>query len=347
MHFAEKSLQMLCVDVIIAVHYSKQQKTLNLGLFMSSYIPFDQVKNIAVLGTGVIGSSWASYFLAHGYSVSAWDPGKGWEGRLHAFIDTAWPQLKSMGLAPNASKGALTLYKSPEEAVKNVDFVQESAPERKEIKQELFAKMDHAIPEYAIFSSSTSGLILSDLVSNIDTAHRFIVGHPFNPPHLIPLVEVVAGQKTDTAVTEWAMGFYKHIGKHSILIKKEVRGHLANRLQAALWREATLALVNGLASIEDINAAISKGPGLRLAVMGPHMIFNLTGGKGGFQHFYNQFGPAMEAWWKTMQGEPELTQELCDAIIAGLKDEAGSRTIDDLEAERDTKLLNVLKALKS
>jgi len=314
---------------------------------MSSYIPFGQVKNIAILGTGVIGASWVSYFLAHGYRVSAWDPGEGWKDRLHTFVDTAWPQLVSMGLAPNASKGALTLHNSPEKAVKNVDFVQENAPERLEIKQELYAKVDHVMPEYAVFSTSTSGLILSDLVANIDTAHRFVVGHPFNPPHLIPLVEVVAGQKTDPAVTEWAIGFYKHIGKHPILIKKEVRGHLANRLQAALWREATLAVVNGLASIKDINAAMSQGPGLRLAVMGPHMIFNLTGGKGGFQHFYNQFGPAMEAWWETMQGEPELTQGLCDKIVAGLKDEAGSRTIDDLEAERDTKLLDVLKAVKN
>jgi len=314
---------------------------------MSSYIPFDQVKNIAVLGTGVIGASWVSYFLARGYSVSAWDPSEGWKDRLHTYVDNAWPQLETMGLAPNARKESLTLHNTPEETVKNADFIQESAPERLEIKQALYANVEHVMPEYTVFSTSTSGLILSDLVANINTAHRFIVGHPFNPPHIIPLVEVVAGQKTAPAVTEWAMGFYRHIGKHSILIKKEVRGHLANRLQAALWREATLAVVNGLASIEDINAAMSKGPGLRLAVMGPHMIFNLAGGKGGFQHFYNQFGPAMEAWWETMQGQPELTQELCDTIISGLKDEAGSRTIDKLEAERDCKLLDVLKAVRN
>ena len=313
---------------------------------MFTYLPFDQVKNISVLGTGTMGASWVSYFLAQGYNVSAWDPSDGWESRLRTFIDTAWPQLESLGLASNASKTALTFYNSPETCVANADFVQENAPERLEIKQELYAKIDHAMPDHTIFSTSTSGLILSDLVTSVDTAHRFVVGHPFNPPHLIPLVEVVAGQKTDPAVTEWTMGFYKHIGKHSILIRKEVRGHLANRLQAALWREATLAVVNDLASIEDINAAMSQGPGLRLAVMGPHMIFNLTGGKGGFEKFYSHFGPAMEEWWKTMQGEPELTQELCDAIVAGLKDEAGSRTIDDLEAERDRKLLNVLKAVK-
>ena len=313
---------------------------------MTAYLPFDQVRNIAVLGTGTIGASWAAYFLSRGYKVSAWDPGDQWQERLHAFIDTAWPQLQTLGLDAAASKDGLSLHDSPEAAIAHADFVQESAPERLDVKQELYAKIDHAMPEHAIFSTSTSGLILSDLVNGIDTAHRFVVGHPFNPPHLIPLVEVVGSNQTDPAVIDWMMGFYKHIGKHSILIKKEVRGHLANRLQAALWREATWAVVNDLASIEDIDAAMSQGPGLRLALMGPHMIFNLTGGKEGFQKFYEHFSPAMEKWWETMQGDPDLSQELCDKIISGLADEAGTRTIDDLEAERDRKLLAILKAIK-
>jgi len=313
---------------------------------MSRCLPFDQVRTIAVLGTGTIGASWAAYFLSRGFAVSAWDPGDGWQEKLQAFIDTAWPQLESLGLGPNASKDALTLHDSAATAVAHADFVQENAPERLEIKKDLYAEVDQAMPAHAIFSTSTSGLILSDLVADIKTAHRFVVGHPFNPPHLIPLVEVVASNQTDPEVVDWAMGFYKHIGKHAILIRKEVRGHLANRFQAALWREAVWAVVNDLASVEDINAAMAQGPGLRLALMGPHMIFNLTGGKGGFQAFFDHFGPAMEKWWETMQGEPELTQELCDTIIAGLKDEAGSRTIDDLEAERDRKLIALLNAIR-
>ncbi len=313
---------------------------------MSPPLPFDQVRTIAVLGTGTIGTSWTAYFLARGFAVSAWDPGDGWRGKLNSFIDTAWPQLESLGLSPQADRHALTLFDSPESAVAKADFIQENAPERLDIKKDLYARVDAAMPSHAVFSTSTSGLILSDLVTDIETAHRFVVGHPFNPPHLIPLVEVVGSNRTDPAIVDWAMGFYKHIGKHAILIRKEVPGHLANRFQAALWREAVWAVVNDLASVEDINAAMAQGPGLRLALMGPHMIFNLTGGKGGFQAFFDHFGPAMETWWKTMQGEPELTQALCDQIIAGLKEEAGSRTIDDLEAERDRKLIALLNALK-
>lgn len=313
---------------------------------MATYLPFDQVRRIAVLGTGTIGASWTAYFLSRGFEVAAWDPGDGWKAKLKEFVETAWPQLETLGLQPGANSEALSFHDDPVSAVSGADFVQENAPERLEIKKELYTKIDYALPMQAIFSTSTSGLILSDLVADLGTSHRFVVGHPFNPPHLIPLVEVVGARQTDPAVVEWAMGFYKHIGKHPILIRKEVPGHLANRLQAALWREATWAVVNDLASIEDINAAMSQGPGLRLALMGPHMIFNLTGGKDGFEKFYSHFGPAMETWWETMQGEPELTQGLCDQIVAGLKDEAGDRTIDDLEAERDRKLLAILKAIK-
>lgn len=313
---------------------------------MSSLLPFDQVKTIAVLGTGTIGASWATYFLSRGYHVSAWDPAEGWQARLTTFIETAWPQLEALGMDANGSKERLTFHATAAEAVSGADFVQENAPERLEIKQALYRDIDQAMPAHCVFSTSTSGLILSDLVKDLETAHRFVVGHPFNPPHLIPLVEVVASDQTDAAVTDWAMGFYKHMGKHAILIKKEVPGHLANRFQAALWREATWAVVNDLASVEDINAAMAQGPGLRLAVMGPHMIFALAGGKGGFEAFYKHFGPAMEKWWETMQGEPDLDDDLCKTIMAGLDQEAAGRSIDDLEAERDRKLLAVLKAVK-
>ena len=184
------------------------------------------------------------------------------------------------------------------------------------------------------------------MAQGLSNAARFVVGHPFNPPHLIPLVEVVAGKDSDPAAAQWALGFYRHIGKHSIYIRKEVPGHLANRLQAALWREAVWAVVNDLASIEDIDAAIAQGPGLRLALMGPHMIFNLTGGKGGFREFYDHFTPGISHWWESMQGNPPMSEALRDQIIAGLETEAGNRSIDDLEAERDLRLLGLLKMLK-
>ena len=314
---------------------------------MTDYPAFETVKRITVLGTGTIGASWASYFLSRGYAVDAWDPGDGWQEKLHEFIGTAWPQLLRLGLAEGANQTAITCHRAPEDAVAASDFVQENAPERLPIKQELYKRIDAALPPGTILASSTSGLIMSDMQAGCASAPRMVVGHPFNPPHLIPLVEVVAGRDTDPAAAEWAMGFYRHIGKHSIYIRKEVPGHLANRLQAALWREAVSAVEEDLASVEDINAAMSQGPGLRLALMGPHMIFNLAGGKGGMRHFFHQFGPSMGAWWSTMATNPELTEALQAQIIKGVEEEMGERSIDDMEAERDARLLALLEMLQN
>src|SRR3546814_306479 len=186
--------------------------------------------------------------------------------------------------------------------------------------------------------------LFRSLVQGIAAAPRFVVGHPFNPPHLIPLVEIVSGKRTDPAAADWAYGFYAHIGKHPIVVKKEVPGHLANRLQAALWREAFNAVVEDLASVEDINAAIAQGPGLRYALMGPHMIFNLTGGKGGIRAAIEQFGPPMESWWADMQATPRFDDALKAKLIAGIEAEMGDRSIDDLEQARDSRLVQIGRA---
>lgn len=313
---------------------------------MSDYLPFDQVKRIGILGAGTIGASWAAYYLAQGYDVSVWDPGEGWRDRYHQLLDDAWPQLTELGLAEGADKGRADLFDDPTLAVQGTDFIQENAPERMEIKRDLYARIDDHIPGHTILSSSTSGLIMSEMQAGFKSAPRFVVGHPFNPPHLIPLVEVVAGKDTDPAAADWAIGFYKHAGKHSIRVNKEVPGHLANRLQAAIWREAVLAVKNGLASVEDVDAAISQGPGLRYALMGQYMIFNLAGGKGGFQAMLDQFGPGMGKWWETMTENPELTPDLVAEMSAGVAEAAGARTIDDLEAERDLRLVALLKMLQ-
>jgi len=312
---------------------------------MADYTPYETVKRIAVLGTGTIGASWTAYFLARGYDVTAWDPAEGWKDRLRAFVDNARPQLRTIGTAVGV-EGALTLVDDPATAVAGADFVQENAPERAAIKTELYTRIDNAVPEHTVVATSTSGLILSDLQDGIGFAPRLVVGHPFNPPHLIPLVEIVLGKATDRAAAEWAHGFYGHIGKHAIYVNKEVPGHLANRLQAALWREAVNAVEDGLASVEDVNAAIAQGPGLRWALMGPHMVFNLTGGKGGLPATLEQFGPPIEGWWTDMQKTPTLTPELKKMLIDGIAEEMGARTIDDLERERDTRLIGLLKMLK-
>ena len=313
---------------------------------MAQYPNYDSIRRIGILGAGTIGSSWATYFLAQGFQVSAWDPADGWQDRMVAFIDNAWPHMEALGLAPGADKTAISFHDSPGDAVADVGFVQENAPEKMQVKRDLYRRIDNALPEKTILSSSTSGLIMSDMQDGFASAGRFVVGHPFNPPHLIPLVEVVAGKDTDPAAVDWSIGFYNHIGKHAIRINKEVPGHLANRLQAALWREAVLAVKNDLASVEDINAAVAQGPGLRWALMGPHMIMNLAGGKGGFRQMIDHFGPGMQSWWETMTENPELTPSLSNALIEGVAEEAGERSINDLEEERDERLIRLLAMLK-
>jgi 3-hydroxyacyl-CoA dehydrogenase len=313
---------------------------------MAQYPNYDSIRRIGILGAGTIGSSWATYFLAQGFQVSVWDPADGWRDRMVAFIDNAWPHMEALGLAPGADKSAISFHDSPGDAVAGVGFVQENAPEKMQVKRDLYRRIDNALPEKTILSSSTSGLIMSDMQDGFASAGRFVVGHPFNPPHLIPLVEVVAGKDTDPAAVDWSIGFYNHIGKHAIRINKEVPGHLANRLQAALWREAVLAVKNDLASVEDINAAVAQGPGLRWALMGPHMIMNLAGGKGGFRQMIDHFGPGMQSWWETMTENPELTPSLSNALIEGVAAEAGERSINDLEEERDERLIQLLTMLK-
>ena len=313
---------------------------------MARYPDFDSVRRIGILGAGTIGASWTAYFLSRGFAVDAWDPAEGWRERLAAFVDNAWPHLEALGLAPGADRSAVTCHDDPAAAVAAADFVQENAPETVEAKRGLYARIDAALPERTILSTSTSGLIASELQAGFASAGRIVTGHPFNPPHLVPLVEVVAGRETDPAAADWALGFYNRIGKTAIRVRKEVPGHLANRLQAALYREAVLAVKNGLASVEDVDAAVARGPGLRWALMGPHMTMNLAGGKGGYRRMLDHFGPGMRAWWDTMTENPELDGGLADAMVAGVAEEAGGRSIDDLEAERDARLIRLLNMLR-
>jgi len=301
-----------------------------------------QVKHAAVLGAGTIGASWAAWFLSRGIEVSLWDPRAEAEAYVRRYVADAWPAMARLGMVAGASPDDWRFCATPEEAVTGVDFVQENAPERLPIKRELFARIDSALRPDAILASSTSGLIMSEMQAGFRSALRFAVGHPFNPPHLIPLVEVVGGQETAPETVQWCLAFYRHIGKKPIHIRKEARGHLANRLQAALWREAVSAVVTGLASVEDVDTAISAGPGLRWAAMGPHMTFHLGGGEGGIEHLLAQFKPAFESWWETMS-TPELSDENCRRIIEGVRAEAAGRSMGDLVQDRDAILLPLLE----
>jgi 3-hydroxyacyl-CoA dehydrogenase len=300
------------------------------------------VTRAAVLGAGTIGASWTAWFLARGISVTVWDPRPEASDYVRRYIADAWPAMARIGMAAGASPDAWRFCATPEDAVADTQFVQENAPERLPIKRELFARLDSAMPKEAVLASSTSGLMMSDMAESLRTAARFAVGHPFNPPHLIPLVEVVAGRETSPETVAWCLAFYRHIGKRPIHVKREAPGHLANRLQAALWREAISAVVTGLASVEDVDIAISAGPGLRWACMGPHMTFNLGGGEGGMAHMLDQFKPAFEAWWASMT-TPEFTRETCRALIDGVAAEAHGRSMAELVRDRDAVLLPLLE----
>ena len=197
----------------------------------------------------------------------------------------------------------------------------------------------------AILATSTSGLILSDLVQGIVAAPRFVVGHPFNPPHLVPLVEVVGGTETAAAAVEWALAFYNGCGKKAIRINREVPGHLANRLQAAMWREAVHLVDSGVASVEDVDIAVSYGPGLRWALMGPNLILHLAGGDGGVRHAIEHFGPALESWWADLGREPKISDAAAEKLIAGVTAEAAGRSLEDLTRERDHLLISLLEML--
>lgn len=300
------------------------------------------ITRAAVLGAGTIGASWTAWFLARGLSVDVWDPRPEAADYVRRYVADAWPAMARLGMAANASPDAWRFHASPEDAVGNAQFVQENAPERLPIKRDLLARIDTVLPAGAILASSTSGLLMTEMQAGFASAARFAVGHPFNPPHLIPLVEVVGGKDTAPETVRWCLAFYAHIGKRPIWIRKEAAGHLANRLQAALWREAVSAVVTGLASVEDVDTAISAGPGLRWAAMGPHMTFHLGGGEGGMTHMLDQFRPAFEAWWATMT-TPELTDAVCQQIIDGVAAEANGRSIAELAKDRDAVLLPLLE----
>jgi carnitine 3-dehydrogenase len=300
-------------------------------------------KRVAVIGAGTIGASWAAIFLARGLEVAAYDPAPNGEAFARRFIGNAWPTLEKLGwVLPGAAPERIGFFKTPGETATGADFIQESGPEREDMKIELFKEIDAAAPAQTVIASSSSGLLISRVTVKCRHPERCVIGHPFNPPHLIPLVEVVGGEKTSAAAIETAMTFYREIGKHPIRINKEVRGHVANRLQAALWREAVHLVAEGVVSVADADAAIAFGPGLRWALMGPHLTFHLAGGEGGMTNFMHHLVPAMESWIEDL-GDPKFTPEVRKKIIDGVADEAGSRSIADLQKWRDRKLIEILK----
>ena len=297
--------------------------------------------NIGVVGTGVIGASWAAHFLAHGHDVVATDPAPGAEDRLRADVAAHWPVLQPV---EGASPERLTFTADPAAAATAADFVQENGPEREDVKHALYAVLDEAARPDVVLASSSSGMLPSVIARGCPRhPERVVIGHPFNPPHLIPLVEVVPGEKTSEATVERALAFYAAVGKKPIRLHQEVPGHVANRLQAALWQEAYSLVERGVATVADIDAAIANGPGLRWAVLGPFLNQHLSGGPGGLAHILEHLGPPTEEWWRDL-GRVTLSPELNAKLVSGVDDELAGIDPAELVARRDAVLTTLLAA---
>jgi 3-hydroxyacyl-CoA dehydrogenase len=301
------------------------------------------IRRVAIIGTGVIGASWTALFLAKGLDVIATDVAPDAEASLKRFVKAAWPALERLGLAPGASQSRLEFTANLQAAVGAADLVQENGPERIDFKKKLYRQLDELLPADVIIASSSSGLTMSAIQSDCPShPERCVIAHPFNPPHLVPLVEIVGGAKTSEETIQRASKFYTSLGKQTVRLHKEVPGHVANRLQAALAREVYYLVADGVVSVTDVDKALSWGPGLRWGIMGQVMLNHLGGGQGGIEHFFEQFTGPMTAWWKVL-GSPELTPEVQRKLIDGLHAEVGSRSISELEAQRDEVLLGLLE----
>jgi carnitine 3-dehydrogenase len=304
------------------------------------------VRHIACVGCGVIGGGWAAQFLAQGYSVNAYAPVAEEAAALHRLVDAAWPSLERLGLAEDASPDNLHFTTDLGEALAGADFVQESAPEDLALKHRLYADMDDLVAPDVVIGSSTSGFAMTDIQAHCRYPGRAVVAHPFNPPYLIPLVEVVGGEKTDLETVDWACAFYELAGKKVLRMERELPGFVGNRLQDAIWREALHMVANGEATVQQLDDAIAYGPGLRWAIMGPCLTFHLAGGEGGMAHMLDHFGPALKEPWTRLKA-PRLTRRLRDSMVEGCEDEAGDRTIADLIRERDDCLVGILDTLRT
>ncbi|HTB13469.1 MAG TPA: 3-hydroxyacyl-CoA dehydrogenase NAD-binding domain-containing protein [Bryobacteraceae bacterium] len=299
------------------------------------------IERIAIVGTGVIGASWAACYLSRGFDVIAADPAPNAEASLRKYVEDAWELLTALGLAPNASLDRLSFASSMKEAVAKADFVQENGPERPDFKIKLFADMDQATPADSIIASSSSGLTMDVIQSECKHPERCVIGHPFNPPHIIPLVEVVGGAKTSEQTIQRAMEFYASIGKKPVRLFKALPGHVPNRFQAALYKEVLYLVQQGVLSVEDADAAICYGPGLRWGVLGPSLQWHLGGGPGGIHHFMEHLMPPLAGMIGTLSA-PTVTDSLKQSVVEGVLQEAGNRSVDQLSKQENEVLMGLL-----
>jgi 3-hydroxyacyl-CoA dehydrogenase len=299
------------------------------------------IHRIAIVGTGLIGASWAAYFLSRGFDVIATDPAPNAEANLRKYVEEAWETLTAIGLSTTASRDRLGFTASLKEALADADFVQENGPERPDFKTKLFADMDDAAPPHSVLASSSSGLTMDVIQSACKRPERCVIGHPFNPPHIIPLVEVVGGAKTSPQTIERAMEFYGSIGKKPIRLFKALPGHVANRLQAALYKEILYLVQQGVLTVEDADIAVCYGPGLRWGVMGPSLQWHVGGGPGGIHHYMEHLMGPLTGLMKAL-GTPDVSDDLKQSIVDGVLREAGSLSVEQLAQEENEVLVGLL-----
>ena len=308
------------------------------------FLNIEKVKNISSIGGGPIGGGWTAFFLSKGYNVKSYLHEPKEKEMFMKIVKTAWKSLKKLGLTKNASLNNLSVTCDLKKSLEGSHFVQESAPEKLELKQDLYYEMGEILPKNIIISSSTSGFMMSDIQKKCNSPERTIIGHPFNPPYILPLVEIVGGKKSSKLAVEWAYDFYKFSGKEPLKLKKEIPGFVATRLQEALWREALHMVDNGEASPEDIDIALINGPAPRMVIQGQCMAFHVACGEGGMATNLDQFGPALKWPWTRLKA-PELTSELRDKMVNGCNAMAGNINFEDLVSSRDNAIVKVLNAI--
>ena len=309
--------------------------------------PVDRIRRVSVLGCGTVGASWALYFLASGLEVTVYDTDPAREVFVRSYIERGWSTMRrlSQGLAetPPAVIFRLDLH----DAIDGADYVQEAVPDVVSVKRDLFGRLDDMLPAHVIVASSTSSLLMSELQAGLLTAERFVVAHPFNPPHLIPVVEVVGGKLTSARTRDATCAFLARIGKTVLRLRKEIRGHLVNRLQAALFQEAVWLVQEGVADVEDIDRGMAMGPGLRWAAAGPFLTFHLGADAGGIRSYLQHLGAAHERMWEDLQRVPTIRPDVAEQIATGVQAEVGTSTVAQLAARRDEALIALLNLLRS
>ncbi|MEM7195115.1 MAG: 3-hydroxyacyl-CoA dehydrogenase NAD-binding domain-containing protein [Pseudomonadota bacterium] len=304
------------------------------------------IECVSVLGAGVIGASWTALFMAAGLKVRVFDVMSSTEEAVGEFVTRAWPTLEQLGLIDRSASGSVSYHTDAATAVEGAGFIQENVPERIEVKHALYREIEPALSAEAVVASSASGLMVKELQKGWKNPARFILGHPFNPPHLIPLVELLGNEHTEAGVLEIAENFYRSVGKVTIRVNKEVPAHVANRLQAALWKEAIHLVRDGVASVEDVDKAVWAGPGLRWAAMGPHMLFHLGAGTGGMREFCNRYADSFHRWWDDL-GQVSIDTETVEALVGGITQESDGESTEELSSQRDALIVEFLKGRNS